>query len=169
MNIQSKFICHSCRLQRSARPTREVFLQQHKSYSIQSIQREDAAFQRGFHSNSSRISPTRKHSTTPTPRPAISINAPSPIPISTQGLHTALLDLERDAINYVPLSRLKLALRSIEKAPEDTVIRIALLGLGDVEAARRLARCLLADVLGGKAAWEDALEDGTDKRAILLR
>lgn len=115
------------------------------------------------------IRQTRFQSTSPTPRPAISINAPSPIPPAARALHAALLDLERSAINFVPLSRLKLALRSLEKGPEETVTRVAILGLGTHDGARRLTKCLLADVLSAKQDWEKILEDGSDKRAILLR
>jgi hypothetical protein len=112
---------------------------------------------------------TRYSSTTPTPRPAISINAPSRIPLTTRGIHEALQDLEQEAVNYVPLSRIKLAIRSVEKIAEDTVVRVALLGIGGTESVKQLVRCLLADVLSDKGKWEKALEEQDDDRAILLR
>lgn len=171
----ARHICPSCLIRNSAKPS--VKLVQHSCGSAQfstwlAIRRSPSprsvtpycSIQRSSH-----IPTIRLHSTTPTPRPIVSINAPSPIPTSTRGLHAALLDLERDAINYVPLSRIKLALRSLEKYSEDTVIRVAILGLGRAEGAKRLARCLLADVLSEKQKWESALEDKTDKRAVLLR
>jgi hypothetical protein len=111
----------------------------------------------------------RWHSTTPTPQPVININAPSPIPVATRGLYSALLDLERDALNHVPLSRIKLALRSIQTPMEDAVIRIAILSLGSIKDAKRLATCLLTDVLASKGEWESLLEEDGDSRSIILR
>jgi hypothetical protein len=84
-------------------------------------------------------------------------------------LHEALLDLERDSINYVPLSGIKLAIRSVEKSAEDTAVRVAISGIGGADGAKKLARCLLADVLSDKGKWEKALEEQADDRAILLR
>jgi len=112
----------------------------------------------------------RWQSTTPTPQPVININAPSPIPVATQNLYSALLNLERDAINHVPLSRMKLALRSIQIPMEDTVIRIAILSVGSIKDAKRLATCLLTDVLASSAEWESQLkEDDDDPRSVILR
>jgi hypothetical protein len=67
------------------------------------------------------------------------------------------------------LSRIKLAIRSVEKIAENTVVRVALLGIGGTESVKQLARCLLADVLSDKGKWEKALEERDDDRAILLQ
>jgi hypothetical protein len=173
--VSARYICSSCLLRRAVKPAIKRLQQPKGSAQLSTrpaIRRCSSTKASLSYSYVQRLAPVdnvRLHSTTPTPRPIVSINAPSPIPITTRGLHASLLDLERDAINYVPLSRLKLALRSLEKAPEDTVIRVAILGLGQAGGAKRLARCLLADVLGEKQKWESALDDETDKRAILLR
>ena len=68
------------------------------------------------------------------------------------------------------LSRLQLALRSLESA--DPVIRVAFLGLGEkgALAAKKLARVLVADALGDEAEWEEKILGETgDARSLLLR
>lgn len=68
------------------------------------------------------------------------------------------------------LSRLQLALRSLES--DDPVIRVAFLGLGEkgAAAAKKLARVLVADALGAEEEWEKRiLGDAGDGRSLLLR
>ncbi|KAF2163441.1 hypothetical protein M409DRAFT_57349 [Zasmidium cellare ATCC 36951] len=97
------------------------------------------------------------------------VNAPSTVPFELRDLHQHLQLLQDKASVYVDLSRLQLALRSLES--EDPIIRIAFLGLGSngVQSARRLARLLLSDELGEEAAWEQELLDPRDGRSVLLR
>lgn len=96
------------------------------------------------------------------------INAPTSVPPHLRALHQRLLLVSDKASSYTDLSRLQLALRSLETA--DPVLRIAFLGLGPsgAKAARRLARVLLADALSDEESWERELENeqGT---SVLLR
>lgn len=98
------------------------------------------------------------------------INAPSTVPPELRELHQRLNALQDSASGFVDLSRLQLALRSLESS--DPVIRVALLGLGEkgVNAAKQLARVLLADALGSEEEWERRLlGDAGDGRSLLLR
>ncbi|KAK8208087.1 hypothetical protein IWZ01DRAFT_520613 [Phyllosticta capitalensis] len=97
------------------------------------------------------------------------INAPLEGPARLKELHQALDALKSDAATYINLSRLQLALRSLER--NDPVVRVAVLSLGDQRAAKRLVRLLLADPLADKGAWEEELEKNASAngQAILLR
>lgn len=97
------------------------------------------------------------------------INAQKDIPPQLSELHHALESLKRDAANYVNISRLGLALRSLES--RRPTIRVALLGLRSTTVARKLAHLLLADVLGDRGQWEDQLQglEDDDRRGLLLR
>lgn len=97
------------------------------------------------------------------------INAPTTVPHELRELHQKLQLLQDKASSYVDLSRLQLALRSLESA--EPVIRVAFLGLGSngVKAACKLVRVLLADELGDEAAWEKSLLLEADGRSVLIR
>ncbi|KAF2095850.1 hypothetical protein NA57DRAFT_67553 [Rhizodiscina lignyota] len=101
------------------------------------------------------------------------INAPSTTPPQFRELHAALEDLKTKAPEYVNLSQLSLALRGLEPPKGDgAVVRIAILGLGRQDTARKLARALLADPLADKGKWEDEVMHGiarTDSGAVLLK
>ncbi|KAK8154042.1 hypothetical protein BKA80DRAFT_243335 [Phyllosticta citrichinensis] len=114
-----------------------------------------------------RLANLRNNASTLASRTAI--NAPLEGPPRLKELHQALDALKTDAATYINLSRLQLALRSLER--DDPVVRIAVLSLGDQTAAKRLVRLLLADPLADKGSWEDELEQsgsGTGQ-AVLLR
>ena len=116
----------------------------------------------------SRTIATRRHNGTLASSSAI--NAPSTVPLEFRDLHQRLNALQDAASGFVDLSRLQLALRSLESA--DPVIRIAFLGLGEkgATAAKKLARVLVADALGDEAEWEEKiLGDAGDARSLLLR
>ncbi|KAK6440769.1 hypothetical protein LTR95_003019, partial [Oleoguttula sp. CCFEE 5521] len=101
---------------------------------------------------------------------ATAINPPSTVPNTYEALHSRLAALQDSASGFADLSRLQLALRSLES--DSPTLRVAFLGLGDrgVHAARRLARVLLADALGSEEAWEKQLQDDMgDGRGLLLR
>ncbi|EMF11791.1 uncharacterized protein SEPMUDRAFT_164175 [Sphaerulina musiva SO2202] len=96
------------------------------------------------------------------------INAPTSVPPHLHALYQSLLHLESSASSYIDLSRLQLALRSLESA--DALIRIAFLGLGGNgnQAARRLVRVLLADALSdGVEQWERELLDGVEGSVLV--
>lgn len=98
------------------------------------------------------------------------INAPSTVPLEFRDLHQRLNALQDSASGFVDLSRLQLALRSLESA--DPVVRIAFLGLGEkgATAAKKLARVLVADALGDEEEWEEKiLGEAGDARSLLLR
>ncbi|RAL12739.1 uncharacterized protein BO97DRAFT_368218 [Aspergillus homomorphus CBS 101889] len=124
---------------------------------------------------------SRTHShplpSTPAPRP-LSNTVPvvhaggRNIPPRLKDLHAALDQLKDVAPEQVNLSRLQLAMRGLES--ETPLIRVAVLGLNDISAARRLVKLLLADPLNGKESWEDLLEEmGTGtaglERGLLIR
>ncbi|RMY19887.1 hypothetical protein D0867_04397 [Hortaea werneckii] len=101
---------------------------------------------------------------------ATAINAPSTVPPEYRELHQQLSALHESASGYVDLSRLQLALRSLES--DTPVIRVALLGLGSngALAARKLARALLSDPLSSEESWEQQiLQSAKDGRSLLLR
>ena len=111
---------------------------------------------------------TRRHNGTLASSSAI--NAPSTVPLEFRDLHQRLNALQDSASGFVDLSRLQLALRSLESA--DPVIRVAFLGLGEkgATAAKKLARVLVADALGNEEEWEEKiLGEAGDARSLLLR
>lgn len=114
-----------------------------------------------------RLSQNRRYSDSLASRTAI--NAPSTVAPELRELHQTLLLLQEKASSYVELSRIQLAMRSLES--EDPVTRIAFLGLGAKGqlAARKLVRALLADALGDEAEWERTLLQSEDGSNILLR
>ncbi|PWY90817.1 hypothetical protein BO70DRAFT_307105 [Aspergillus heteromorphus CBS 117.55] len=91
------------------------------------------------------------------------------VPPRLKELHEALNQVKDVATEQVNLSRLQLALRGLES--ETPLIRVAVLGLNDATAARRLVRLLLADPLNAREGWEDALDAyGEDtERGLLIR
>lgn len=98
------------------------------------------------------------------------INPPRQIPQAFQDLHHNLCTLRETAAGFFDLSRLQLAIRSLQN--EEPTLRIALLGLGGdgAVAARRLARLLLCDALAQEEAWERRLLDNiADGKNVLLR
>lgn len=97
------------------------------------------------------------------------INAAKEVPPRFRDLHQSLEVLKKEATNYVNISRLHLALRSLESP--SPVVRVAILGLRSTRAAKRLARSLLVDVLSDESEWEKQLTEvhDNDQRGILLR
>ncbi|KAJ5626637.1 hypothetical protein N7528_004064 [Penicillium herquei] len=93
----------------------------------------------------------------------------STVPLRFKELHDALSGVKDAAIQQVSVSRLQLALRGLES--EEPLIRIAVLGLDNVDSARRLVRLLLADPLGRRESWEDILDgyEGDPSRGLLIR
>lgn len=161
------YVCPSCLLKGNARqgPTQSLVRNRkdtRRSYAIHPKSRlEDTVESRSYQqrrraSNGSLASNT-------------AINAPTAVPHELRELHQRLQLLQDKASSYVDLSRLQLALRSLESA--EPVIRVAFLGLGGngVRAARKLARVLLADELGEEADWEKTLLDERDGRSVLIR
>jgi hypothetical protein len=83
-------------------------------------------------------------------------------------LYKALEKLKNDAANHVGISRLGLALRSLEG--RNGIIRVAVLAMdGDVHKVKRLLRLLLADPLGKQEAWETELAEGSNGDSVLIR
>jgi hypothetical protein len=97
------------------------------------------------------------------------VNAERDVPHAFRELHQALDRLKKDALSYVNISRLQLALRGLEST--SPVTRIAVLGLNNQKSARALARLLIADALSDEGAWERQLEEfgADDRRGIVLR
>ncbi|KAL4896011.1 hypothetical protein BDV59DRAFT_171831 [Aspergillus ambiguus] len=91
------------------------------------------------------------------------------VPPRLRELYDALSQVKDVATEQVNLSRLQLALRGLES--ETPLIRVAVLGLNDATAARRLVHLLLADPLTPREPWEDALEayDADTSRGLLIR
>jgi hypothetical protein len=89
-------------------------------------------------------------------------------------LKTSLIELQKQARSYVNISRLQLALRSLEQQPGEETVRVAILGLagqdGISRTVRELVRLLVADPLREEEEWERILtaEETLDK-PILLR
>jgi hypothetical protein len=105
---------------------------------------------------------------------AIKDNATSPRRKPRIELREALIDLQENAASYVNISRLQLALRSLEQKPGDETIRIAILGLADggasMKKAKELLRLLAADPLKPEEEWERILVDHQHgEKPLLLR
>lgn len=113
------------------------------------------------------LSKTRHYTDSLASRTAI--NAPSTVAPELRELHQKLLLLQEKASSYVDLSRIQLAMRSLES--EDPVTRIAFLGVGTKgqSAARKLVRALLADALGEEGEWERKLLQNEEGGNVLLR
>jgi len=97
------------------------------------------------------------------------VNAARDVPPALRELHQALDRLKKDALSYVNISKVQLAVRGLEST--SPVTRIAVLGLNNQKAARSLARLLIADALSEEGEWERKLEEfgADDTRAIILR
>ena len=106
---------------------------------------------------------------------AVSESKPLTLAQAVSELRTALLDLQRDAGSYTNISRLQLALRSIEAHDGQQLghetIRVAIVALSGQgysgQKARELVRLLLADPLKEEEDWETSLVN--HKGPILLR
>ncbi|KAI9930052.1 hypothetical protein ASPWEDRAFT_48229 [Aspergillus wentii DTO 134E9] len=122
-------------------------------------------------STRSSIVPRRRPSSSnlPTHRPLATsvVNAARNVPPRFKELYEALNRVGDTATEQVNLSRLQLALRGLES--EAPLIRVAVLGLNDATAARKLVRLLLADPLNARENWEDVLEDVDPSRGLLIR
>ncbi|OBT72283.1 hypothetical protein VF21_07971 [Pseudogymnoascus sp. 05NY08] len=86
-------------------------------------------------------------------------------------LEKALNDLEKDAVGYVNLPRLRLAQRGVEQRDGQEVIRVAVIALAgqgkSTAKSRELIRLLLADPLKAEEEWERSLMGTGDP--VLLR
>ncbi|KAB8076494.1 hypothetical protein BDV29DRAFT_170063 [Aspergillus leporis] len=91
------------------------------------------------------------------------------VPPRLRELYEALNQIQGVATEQVNISRLQLALRGLES--EAPIIRVAVLGLNDATAARKLVRLLLADPLNTRESWEDALDayDSDPSQGLLIR
>ncbi|RDW61883.1 uncharacterized protein DSM5745_10555 [Aspergillus mulundensis] len=109
---------------------------------------------------------TKLYSTAPT-----TAHTARHVPPRIRELYESLVQIQSVAPEQVNLSRLQLALRGLET--EEPLVRVAVLGLNDVAAARKLVRLLLADPLKEKEDWEDMLnsvsENGELERGLLIR
>ncbi len=100
--------------------------------------------------------------------PVTAVNVKKDIPPAFKELYEELLELEKVGANYVNLSLLRLALRSLES--EDATIRVAVLGINGQSGARRLVGALLADPLKPAQEWEASLRHkDSDARAVLVK
>ncbi|CAN8095474.1 unnamed protein product [Discula destructiva] len=76
-------------------------------------------------------------------------------------LQDALQELQKDAANYVNLSRVQLALNALRQDAGDETVRVAILGLTNGvdsgRTAKEVLRLLLADPLSPEQEWEKEL------------
>jgi hypothetical protein len=100
------------------------------------------------------------------------VNKAIDVPPASRELYDALEILKEDASGFTNLSRVQLAIRSLESGGRSS-IRVAVLGFKDSASARQLVRLLLADPLGKEGAWERNIRLGKGKeddgRNVLLR
>jgi hypothetical protein len=94
------------------------------------------------------------------------VNKPIDVAPDKKELYHALEALKQDAAPFVNLSRLQLALRSLEGG--GAKVRVAVLGVGDGTKAKRLARLLVADPLAERGRWESGLTDGDGEGGSVL-
>ncbi|QSZ34521.1 hypothetical protein DSL72_006115 [Monilinia vaccinii-corymbosi] len=94
--------------------------------------------------------------------------------IDRNALREALLEMQKNAMNYVNISRLQLALRGLEQPEGQETIRVAILGLADggasLQKAKELLRLVLADPLKEEEEWERGIIRGDSMgRPLLIR
>src|SRR2546423_5600670 len=108
-----------------------------------------------------------RHASTLTSSTAV--NATKAIPTRNKALYESLQDLKKKAYVYVNLSRLQLAIQSLETDTPTT--RVAVLGLNVSNTARRLVRLMLADALTPEEPWEKQLLSNSENfaRGLLIR
>lgn len=97
------------------------------------------------------------------------VNATKTIPLGNKQLYESLGEVKKKAYGQVNLSRLQLAIQSLET--ENPTTRVAVLGLNVSATARRLVRLLLADALTAEEQWETRLvsESHDFSRGLLIR
>ena len=97
------------------------------------------------------------------------VNATKTIPTRNKPLWDSLNQVKKKAYAQVNLSRLQLAIQSLESQTPTT--RVAVLGLNVPSAARRLVRLLLADALIAEERWETQLlaEEFDPGQGLLIR
>ena len=97
------------------------------------------------------------------------VNATKAIPTRNKALYESLNEVKKKAYGQVNLSRLHLAIQSLETDSPTT--RVAVLGLNVSTTARRLVRLLLADALTPEEQWEKRLlsESEDFSRGLLIR
>ncbi|OIW29997.1 hypothetical protein CONLIGDRAFT_354489 [Coniochaeta ligniaria NRRL 30616] len=88
-------------------------------------------------------------------------------------LGTALQNLQRQAPNYVNLSRIQLALRNLSQPAGEESIRVAILGMttgttSSHATAKQLLRLLLADPLQAEQQWEQQLTSADASQPLIL-
>lgn len=163
-----RYVCPSCQFSSAARRT-AALPSQHQRRETRALHAQARVRDLCVPKHAAKLAPaTRRHNGTLASSSAI--NAPSTVPLEFRNLHQRLNALQDSASGFVDLSRLQLALRSLESA--DPVIRVAFLGLGEkgATAAKKLARVLVADALGSEEEWEERiLGEAGDARSLLLR
>ena len=97
------------------------------------------------------------------------VNATKTIPPRNKALYESLGEVKKKAYAQVNLSRLQLAIQSLESDSPTT--RVAVLGLDVPTTARRVVRLLLADALTPQERWEKELlaESKDFSRGLLIR
>jgi hypothetical protein len=111
--------------------------------------------------------PRKRHASTLGSSTAV--NATKAIPARNKSLYDSLNEVKKKAYAQVNLSRLQLAIQSLET--ERPTTRVAILGLNISTTARRIARLLLADALTAEQRWEkELLSESEDfSRGLLIR
>ncbi|CAK7273967.1 hypothetical protein SEPCBS57363_005921 [Sporothrix epigloea] len=141
----------------------------------------------------SRQAPTRRRATTATAAASTPETRPlptkadtrdsAPRPTRTPGqtrahLAETLQALQQQAGTLLNLSRLQLAIRSLQQPAGQETIRVAVLGLagapdaavaGGGQSAQELLRLILADPLQDEQAWETELVNHDPKEPLILR
>ena len=166
--VSKDYVCPSCVRKAISKRTRG--LQTRATPKIGNI-RFDTEARRPLKVTNLRVSNTgRRHNSGASLASGSAVNAPSTVPAAYKDLYRQLQALQETASSYVDLSRLQLALRSLESSTP--VVRVALLGLGSngALAARKLARALLSDPLMDEEEWERKILDSmNDGRNLLLQ
>lgn len=89
-------------------------------------------------------------------------------------LESALVDLQKYAVNHVNLSRLQLALNGLRQEPGRESIRVAIFGLArgsatQASTAKDVLKLLLADPLKDPEAWEREVEQHDLAEPMIIR
>lgn len=102
-----------------------------------------------------------------------STTGPKPTSNPRKELRDALQELQKQATNYVSLSRVQLALNALRQDAGEETVRVAILGLANgsesAQTAKKLLRLLLADPLSPEQDWEKELMRHDVRQPLIVR
>lgn len=147
-----------------------------RSYSLRRVTATPAPSVCLFCSHSARgvARRTRRKSLDTQRNQSTSATATSQTSDARRDLQDALKELQKQAANYVNLSRVQLALSALREEAGEETVRVAFLGLANGSetgrnTAKDVLRLLLADPLSPEQDWERNLRDHDMTKPLIVR